>query len=274
MPELPEVETVKNALACFVINLEIKEIVINQHCLRNIIPANLPQIFANSKILRVYRRAKFIIMDCDNEKSLIIHLGMSGKIRFNDKNFQKHDHIVIYCSQNKSIIYNDSRRFGVFDFCRTEDVHKSNYLKGLGIEPFDVKLTPQFLINALKNKKIPIKQAIMDQKIITGIGNIYACEILFKAKISPLRSADSLKIKEAQNLIEAIKEILTLAIKAGGTTIKDFKTPSGDIGYFINNLKVYGKDGLCCSVCGEKSKIIKIKQAGRTTFYCPLCQKS
>ncbi len=274
MPELPEVETVKNALASFAINLEIQKIVINQHRLRNIIPANLPQIFANSKILRVYRRAKFIIIDCDNGQSLVIHLGMSGKIRFNDKILQKHDHIIIYCSGNKSIIYNDARRFGFFDFCETEYIHKSNYLKDLGVEPFDASLTPQVLINTLKNKRIPIKQAIMDQKIITGIGNIYASEILFKAKISPLRSADSLKINEAQILIDAIKEILTLAIKAGGTTIKDFKTPQGDIGYFINNLKVYGKDGLYCSVCGEKSKIIKIKQAGRATFYCPLCQKS
>lgn len=273
MPELPEVETVKNALAYFAINLEIKEIVINQHFLRNSVPCDLPQIFANSKILRVYRRAKFIIMDCDNGYSLIFHLGMSGKIRFNDKILQKHDHIIIYCSQNKSIIYNDARRFGVFDFCRTKDVQNSKYLKDLGIEPFDSKLTPKFLINIFKNKRIPIKQAIMDQKIITGIGNIYASEILFKSQISPLRSACSLKPNEASNLIDAIKEILTLAIKAGGTTIKDFKTPSGDIGYFINNLKVYGKDEVNCSVCGEKSKIIKIKQSGRATFYCPLCQK-
>lgn len=279
MPELPEVETIKNALLRAVVNANIIRVSIFNNRFRKIIPDDFAKKIEGSKIISVQRYAKYLLLNLDNGLSIIWHLGMSGKVKICNNlpnNFEKHDHVV-FETDKTVLIYNDARRFGMLDYFKTDDLWKNPLFAHIGIDPFDAKLDGLFLFNKLKNKKIPIKVALLDQKIINGIGNIYASEALFDAGISPIRSSDSLNLKDCEKLVKSIQKILQKAIEAGGSSIHDYKKPDGSLGYFQNMHCVYNKTGQKCFGCtcdiSKTGGVKKIVQAGRSSFYCSVKQK-
>lgn len=279
MPELPEVETIKNAIANSIGKCVIKDLIIRNNHLRTLIPADIKDKTVGAKINGYRRRAKYIIIDLDNGYSLIWHMGMSGRIKISDEQPnppEKHDHILM-STANGWLTYNDARRFGLFTYVKTADWEKSSLFANIGFEPFDEKLTAEILYTKLQKKKIPIKEALLDQKIITGIGNIYASESLYKARILPTREADKVTKEECRVLLQAVREVLQQAIKAGGSTLRDYKKPDGSLGYFQNLHCVYNKTGQKCPDCtcdiNQTGGIKKIVQAGRSSFFCPIKQK-
>lgn len=279
MPELPEVETIKNALKKAVEGAKILDTKVLCRQFRKNIPLEFEQAIKNATITQIKRIAKYVVLYLDNNNCIIWHFGMSGKIKVIEstpKELQKHDHVMIV-TDKCTLIYNDIRRFGMIDYVKTDLLNKHDAFKNVGIDPFDEKLNADYLTNLLKNKKTPIKIALLDQSIINGIGNIYASEALYMSRILPDRSASDLSTKECESLIKAIKEVLTAAIKAGGSTLKDYMKPDGSTGYFQNKHCVYNKTGQRCPDCIcniEQTKgICKIVQGGRSTFYCKTLQK-
>ena len=276
MPELPEVETIKEAMRKATNGAVIESVKVYNRHLRCPIPAGFEKTLLNAKINRLYRIAKYALMELDNGYSVIWHFGMSGKIKITeDKNpiLEKHDHVVIKTSYN-TIIYNDPRRFGVVTTCKSNKLCENPLFRHLGLDPFDENLSEHYLTEKLSHKKAPIKVALLDQSIISGIGNIYASEALYDARISPLRESCSLTKKELKKLIESVRLILKKAIDAGGSTLHDYHKPDGSTGYFQFQHCVYGKDGQKCPHCTCKTgKIIKIVQTGRSTYYCEHLQK-
>ena len=279
MPELPEVETVKSGIEKFIGNAQISEIKVRNCHLRIDLPADFVKICEGAQITRYARIGKYIVINLSNEKSIIWHLGMSGKIKTCTKlpqTFDKHDHIIIKTT-NGYLIFNDPRRFGLLDVKNTDELPNASYFKKMGIDPFSDALTVEYIHQCFAGRKSDIKSALLDQHIIAGIGNIYASEILFAAGISPTRSANSLNIDECTLLIKKIREILKLAIDNGGSTLHDYLRPDGSLGYFQNLHCVYNKTGQRCPDCICQNMpdggIRKITQGGRSTFYCPVKQK-
>jgi formamidopyrimidine-DNA glycosylase len=277
MPELPEVETIKNAIKKGIGNSRIEQVEVRNPHLRQPVPTDFASKIEGATIQNYRRIAKYIVIDLDNQLSLLWHMGMSGKIKLSDKPilpYDKHDHIVIK-TENGYIVYNDPRRFGLLTYDVTENLEQNPLLHHLGIDPFDMRLTETYLFNCLQKKKsLPVKQALLDQQIIVGIGNIYASEILYDARIHPLRKSESIKLSEAETLLKSIRKVLTAAIAAGGSTLRDYKKPDGSLGYFQNKHCVYGKMGQKCPICTcETGSILKIVLGGRSTFYCEKVQK-
>tara|TARA_B110000459_G_scaffold203512_1_gene260302 strand:- start:6700 stop:7515 length:816 start_codon:yes stop_codon:yes gene_type:complete len=270
MPELPEVETTCRGIEPLISNTTIVHVVVRNHSLRWPVPGDISDILADQKILRVTRRAKYILFNL-TKGTLIIHLGMSGSLRILDKNIPpaKHDHVDIVLSNSQTIRFNDARRFGSIHWT-TESINQHRLLAHLGIEPLTAEFDANFLLEAIKGKKTNIKQTLMNHNIVVGIGNIYACETLFLAKISPTREASSINALEATKIVSFSKATLQQAILNGGTTLKDFKKADGTPGYFQNELMVYGRHGEKCYNCD--SSIAKITQNQRSTFYCESCQ--
>lgn len=279
MPELPEVETIKNALLKATYEANIISVSIFNNRFRKIIPDDFAKKVQGHKIISISRQAKYLLLGLDNGLSIVWHLGMSGKVKICDElpeKLEKHDH-VIFETDKGFLIYNDARRFGMLDVVETKNLATNPIFAHIGLDPFDAKLDGLFLFNKLKNKKIPIKVALLDQKIVNGIGNIYASEALFDAGIAPTRMSDKLKLKECEKLVESIRKILQKAIAAGGSSIHDYKKPDGSLGYFQNMHCVYNKTGQKCPGCtcniAQTGGIKKIVQAGRSTFYCSVKQK-
>lgn len=278
MPELPEVETVKKAIEQRLAGAIFQKITINHFGLRLPVPDDLPQILNNAFITDFKRIAKYIILDLNNGFSLIIHLGMSGTIRLCDSyaQKQKHDHLIFETSKG-FMIYNDPRRFGLCLYTKTADLKNHPLLKKLGIDPFDKYLNGAFLKEKLIKKSISIKMALLDQSIISGIGNIYASEALFLAGILPTRPAQSLSLKECESVIKGIRKTLEQAIAAGGSTLKDYRQPDGSLGYFQNQHCVYNKTGQpcpnCCCHLSKTGGIQKIIQGDRSTYFCKTKQR-
>jgi formamidopyrimidine-DNA glycosylase len=274
MPELPEVETVCQSLKKIAINQQIQTIIIRQYSLRWPINPKLEKILANITIKNIYRRAKYILIDC-YIGCLIIHLGMSGKISILSKQsinyniITKHDHYDIILNNNIIIRYNDPRRFGAMLWTE-DDPSRHNLLINLGIEPFDPKFNAKYLFNKAKKTLSPVKQFIMNNKIVVGVGNIYANEALFEACINPASLAKNINLNQLNYLVKAIKKILKIAIAQGGTTLKDFFDPNGTPGYFVQSLKVYGRTNQPCLTC--RAHISQIKLGQRSTFFCEFCQ--
>lgn len=278
MPELPEVETIKNMISEVLLDSTIKNVEVRQRKFRESVPEEFERLANGAKVLKLRRIAKYMLIDLNNGYTLIWHFGMSGKFKVLTsvpEVLDKHDHIII--STDKGVlIYNDVRRFGLISCCESNKIKQNHLLGKLGLDPWDEKLTPEFLLNKLSGKKQPIKLSLLDQEIICGIGNIYASEILYKAKIRPDRAGDSISESEASEIIKYTREILAQAIKAGGSTIHDFKRPDGDTGHFQDKLCVYGREGKRCPdcVCDLKNGgIKKIVMGGRSTFYCETMQK-
>ncbi|MBO5441206.1 MAG: bifunctional DNA-formamidopyrimidine glycosylase/DNA-(apurinic or apyrimidinic site) lyase [Alphaproteobacteria bacterium] len=279
MPELPEVETIKEAIRQTISGAIIESVEVYNHRLRQEIPQDLEKIAYKTHIANIYRRAKYIVIDLDNGYSLILHLGMSGRIKIlsaQPLNLEKHDHVVIKTTKGV-IIYNDARRFGLLTYCLTNKLEQNPLFTDLGFDPFDDKATGEYLFKTFKNKKTYIKLALLDQHILAGIGNIYASEALYEAKISPLRVCSTLTLKECSCLLEAVRLILKKAIAAGGSTLRDYKKPDGSLGYFQNQHCVYDKEGKRCPNCTCNLKktggIKKVVLGGRSSFYCDYLQK-
>ncbi len=276
MPELPEVETVSLALSKVVTNAEILKIDIYRHDLRWEIKKSLKKDLQNDFFKQPYRRGKYILVPTIKCNILLIHLGMSGQIKIRDSHeaLLKHDHVRITIKSNNDniyfITYNDPRRFGYIDLFANKEINKHFLLKKLGVEPFEKELNVDYL-KTIFNKKIKcIKETLMDQRVIAGIGNIYASEILFKAKINPYRSAKTLKSEEIKSIIKATRQILQKSINVGGTTLQNHLQPNGKLGYFFQKLEVYGKNNKKCSKC--KHLILMSIINNRSTYFCNNCQ--
>lgn len=273
MPELPEVETVKESLK---IRLKGKKILSANVIYNNIIA--YPEVkdfikqISNQTINDMKRRGKFLLFDLD-DYYLLSHLRMEGKYFFKTKDdvLDKHEHVTFDLDSGEELRYKDTRKFGKMYLIKKEDIDDVGPLKYLGLEPWDENLTSNYLLNKFKNKKLPIKSVLLDQSIIVGIGNIYADEILFMCKINPLKHCNLITEEEASNIIKYTKEVLEKAIKMGGTTIRTYSSVDGVHGLFQEELLVHGKDKGLCPKC--KNNISKIKVGGRGTYYCEKCQK-
>lgn len=274
MPELPEVETVCRALSKVIKNSTIKKIEFYRKDLRWQVKDNLEVSLKNNIFIDPYRRGKYILIPTNTDKIFLIHLGMSGQIRIKKKDIvQKHDHMRMIVENNNKhfvVTYNDSRRFGYIDLFKKKELREHFLLSKIGVEPLGRELTTEYLQNNFKKRVINIKNALIDQKIIAGIGNIYASEILYKAKINPLRKVNSLSQNDLNSIITFTKIILKRSIDVGGTTIRDHMQPDGSLGYFKQKLQVYGKVNEKCKTCN--SFIVKEVISNRSTFICKYCQ--
>ena len=272
MPELPEVETVCRGLENNIIGKKISSVFISDKKLRLPFPENFSADLKGKTIISIQRRARYIIVELNKEFNILIHLGMTGKVIYQTtiSTPKTHDHCLITFSDKTSITYNDPRRFGLIDLVKTSEIKNHKMLKNLGPEPLSKEFNAKYLQSKLANKKINIKTTMMDNEIVVGVGNIYINEALFQTGISPLKSAGSLELDQLNKLVINIKKILKKAIELGGSTLRDYVNLHGDVGGFQFNFNVYGMAGQKCIVCDGIIK--KIKQNGRSSFYCSKCQ--
>lgn len=274
MPELPEVETTRRGLLPLVGKV-VKSVTIRHPTLRWPIPQHLPQTLPNQTLRGLTRRAKYILCEFGDESSggvLLLHLGMSGRIQLLDCNYppEKHDHFDIEFVDGQVMRLRDPRRFGAVLWIDNKDNNHA-LLNSLGPEPLDDSFKAKYLHNALSNKKLAIKNAIMDGHVVVGVGNIYASESLFRARIHPETPANKLTLKQCEKLVAEIKSTLQDALSAGGSSLRDFFGTDGNPGYFQQEYFVYGRTGEPCKVCAKPIKCIRLGQ--RSTFYCEHCQK-
>lgn len=271
MPELPEVEITRRGLAAHLTGLSIKDAVIRNGSLRWPIPKNLPKLLRGQTIVSLKRRAKYLLMDCGNG-TLILHLGMSGSLRILPANTpaEKHDHFDLVLSNGTLMRLRDPRRFGAV-LWHNGDVHTHPLLADLGPEPLEKDFDARYLYQATRGRSVSIKQCIMDNHIVVGVGNIYANEALFRAGIKPQLAAGKLSLPRCAKLVVEIRATLVEAIQLGGSTLRDFVNTSGQPGYFQQTYWVYGRAGEPCRHCGALIK--QIKQGQRSSFYCGTCQK-
>ena len=278
MPEMPEVETVRRALAPVLEKNYVVDAFVGREDLRWPLPKNLAGRLLGRQFTSVERRGKYILMHLDQQDILLLHLGMSGSIRIYDTlpNLGKHDHIMLMLAASRTaaatdyVVLNDPRRFGWMDLFPAAHNETHKLLRNMGPEPLSNTFSAAHLQSVFKGRQCPVKNALLNQQLIAGIGNIYASEALFHAMISPRRKAASIKGRRAERLAEAIVKILRSAIEDGGTSLRDHVQPGGEIGYFVQRLSVYGRGGQPCQVCMTPIKVIL--QSGRSSFYCPRCQ--
>ena len=275
MPELPEVQTVVNGIKSKINKHKILRFKKYISKLRYPIQKNLSSKVESSTVTAVFRRAKYIIINLSNNRSLVIHLGMSGRIIIvkNNKKKFKHTHFSILFDKNLVFQFIDPRRFGYIFVTETASLEKHRFFVNLGVEPLIGQFNDRYLLNVTKNKKSPIKNIIMNQKYIVGVGNIYASEALFMSGIHPFRLGKDITKRDCVKLVRAIKSVLKKSIKLGGSSINDHTMVSGKMGYFQNKLYVYGKEGSKCAKRSCQSPIIRIVIAQRSSFYCSECQR-
>jgi len=274
MPELPEVETVCRGLALHIPGQRITEVKVNRRQLRIALPDNFENLLIGRTVTAVTRRAKYILIHLDNADIWLVHLGMSGNMVLHEaipNEYRKHDHIIVSLTPHFTLVFNDARRFGLMTLIPKAELESHVLLANLGKEPFDAEMTAVYFHATLQKSQSPIKLAIMDQRKIVGVGNIYACEALFRSSIAPERKASSLTQAESGLLLTTIQTVLNEAIASGGSTLRDYVRSSGDAGYFQHHFQVYGKAGEPCPVCDTPISIIR--QSGRSTFFCRVCQK-
>ncbi len=269
MPELPEVETTVRGLERVLLGRRIARAEARRPDLRRAFPEGLGQRLVGARVTRLSRRAKYGLIDTDRGDTLVFHLGMSGRWLIN-RAPEKHDHFLIETDDGDRLALNDARRFGSVDLVSTDELPRWPAIAALGPEPFD--LEPRALKAALAGRKAAIKLLLLDQRIVAGLGNIYVCEALYRARIGPKRAGGSVSLPRLERLIGAIKDVLEEAIAAGGSTLRDFAAPDGELGYFSKSFDVYGREGEACRAgCG--GTVRRIVQGGRSTFYCPACQR-
>lgn len=294
MPELPEVETVRRGLAPSMEGATIYRVDQNRADLRFPFDPEFIEILEGATIQEIGRRAKYLLFYLDNDRVLISHLGMSGSFRIIDEDQQpgqfhhekskneKHDHVVIYIEKNGTktrVAYNDPRRFGFMVLTDRAGLHDHKFLKDMGPEPTGNGVGAEYLATKFQNRKTPLKSALLDQKIIAGLGNIYVCEALWRSKLSPLTQIGSLVKKNGQPrtqlgiLAENIRDVIADAIKAGGSSLQDHIQTDGSLGYFQHSFAVYGQENKPCKHESCGGDVIRITQSGRSSFYCPKCQK-
>jgi len=280
MPELPEVETVCRGLATALTGARIIEVEQHRADLRGPMPDNLAAKLTGLHVTHIHRRAKYILITLDKGQTLLMHLGMSGRMLLSQADRKppgKHDHLVFHFDNGITLRFNDPRRFGMCDLVATSEAPSHKLLRNLGVEPLEKDLTPALLAAKLKGKKASIKDALLDQRIIAGIGNIYACEALFLAGISPKRKAGACSSNQIDKLVPAIRKVLNASIKAGGSSLRDYVQSDGELGYFQHHFAVYDREGQRCPGCTCDVKktfgIRRIAQGGRSSFYCATKQK-
>lgn len=286
MPELPEVETVRRGIEPAMVGQAITSAQIRRPDLRWPFPVGMAERLTGAVVLRLRRRSKYILADLDTGETLLIHLGMSGRMTvtaptgnaqpgvFYDshKPVEKHDHVILDMANGMRITFNDPRRFGAMDLLETAGAETHKLLANIGPEPLGNQFDGTYLYTALKPKKSPIKSALLDQRLIAGLGNIYVCEVLWRTGIAPTRIAGSLSKNRIVSLVPAIRDVLSEAIEAGGSSLKDHRQASGELGYFQHRFAVYDRAGLACSKPDCGGAIERIVQSGRSSFYCNNCQ--
>jgi formamidopyrimidine-DNA glycosylase len=283
MPELPEVETVRRGLQPAMEGQVVVAAEIRRADLRWPFPARMPQRLVGQRVERLRRRSKYILADLGSGETLIIHLGMSGRMlvsglapgsfHHDHPALQKHDHVVLDMENGARITFNDARRFGAMDLCATPQVAAHRLLANLGPEPLGNGFNEDYLLERLQGRKTPIKTALLDQRIVAGLGNIYVCEVLHRTGISPKRKAGDLSVRRVRSLVPAIRAVLGDAIAAGGSSLRDHRQTSGELGYFQHSFRVYGREDQPCPTADCLGIITRITQSGRSSFYCPKCQR-
>ena len=280
MPELPEVETVRAGLLPAMEGQVIARAEVNRADLRWPFPPNMAARLTGARILALRRRSKYILVDLDSGETLLIHLGMSGRMLVSGVMIgdyvhahpapQKHDHVVLHMAGGAQVTFNDPRRFGAMDLMKTEGAEAHPLLAGLGPEPLGNAFDGPYLAAKLAGRKTPIKSALLDQRIVAGLGNIYVCEVLHRARIAPDRLAG--EVKDAAALVPIIRDVLGEAIAAGGSSLRDYRQADGELGYFQHAFAVYGRAGEPCLAPNCGAEIRRLVQSGRSSFYCPRCQ--
>jgi formamidopyrimidine-DNA glycosylase len=268
MPELPEVETTVRGLERVLKGRRIASVEARRADLRRSFPKDLGQRLTGAKVTGLGRRAKYGLIHTDRNDTMIFHLGMSGSWRIDHAKLEKHDHLLLETDEGKRLALNDPRRFGSVDLVATDELEDWPALKALGPEPFD--LDARELRKRLNGRTAAIKLLLGDQRIVAGLGNIYVCEALYRAGIHPKRAAGSVSLDRLKRLVAAIHDVLNEAIEAGGSSLKDFISPDGELGYFSKAFAVYDREGQPCGCGGTVKRIV---QGGRSTFYCPKCQR-
>jgi formamidopyrimidine-DNA glycosylase len=270
MPELPEVETVRRGLARVMTGRRIVRAELRRPDLRRPFPPDLAERLDGARIGALTRRGKYILVELDDSGLLLLHLGMSGRITAGaaDVPPEPHDHVVLTLDDGTVVRFNDPRRFGLLDYIARGQESAHSLLAGLGPEPLEPGFDAGYLNRVLAGKMTPIKSALLDQRIVAGLGNIYVCEALYRAGISPRRVAASVVGVRAERLAEAIRAVLTEAIEAGGSSLRDYVQTNGELGYFQHRWAVYGREGKPCPDCTCAEGVRRITQAGRSTFYC------
>lgn len=283
MPELPEVETVRRGLTPVLEGARIARAQVNRPDLRWPLPDQMAERLTGRQILRLRRRSKYLLADLDDAQTWLVHLGMSGRMlvsgdalgQFHHKHPApaKHDHVIIETQAGARVTFNDPRRFGAMDLYPTATENRHPLIAKLGPEPLGNHFDSAYLIAALKGRKMPIKSALLDQRIVSGLGNIYVCESLYQARIHPARAAGRIAAPRIERLVPIIRDVLQQAIAAGGSSLRDFRQADGELGYFQHSFQVYDREGAHCPTPGCDAHIARITQSGRSTFYCPNCQR-
>lgn len=283
MPELPEVETVRRGLAPAMEGHIIERAEIRRPDLRWPLPERMVERLEGARVLALRRRSKYLLADLSTGESLLVHLGMSGRMlvsglmpgvfRHSHPAPQKHDHVVLHMDAGARVTFNDARRFGAMDLMPTEATDHHWLLRELGPEPFGNDFHEDYLVARLRARATPIKSALLDQRIVAGLGNIYVSEVLHRAGIDPRRKAGRISAARAAGLVPIIRQVLAEAIVAGGSSLRDHRQPDGELGYFQHVFRVYDREGSPCPRPGCTGTIARITQAGRSSYYCPACQR-
>ncbi len=275
MPELPEVETIRRGLALKMTGRQIVRAELRRPDLRRPFPPLLDRRLTGARVGQLGRRGKYLLIELDDDGTLLLHLGMSGRIVASGNNTEdaKHDHVVLGLDDGTVVRFNDPRRFGLMDYMRRGEEMLHPLLAGMGPEPLEPGFDGKYLATALAGKLTPIKAALLDQRIVAGLGNIYVCEALYRAGLSPRRLAGTVAAIRATRLVDAIKSVLGEAIEAGGSSLRDYVQADGELGYFQHRWAVYGKEGEPCPGCTCAEGVRRIVQSGRSTFFCAKRQR-
>ena len=283
MPELPEVETVRRGLLPTMEGAVIAETQVNRADLRWPYPERMAERLRDVRVVSLRRRSKDLLMDLSSGETLLVHLGMSGRILISGDPLgqfhhdhpapEKHDHVVFFMQSGARVTFNDPRRFGAMDLIATDKLDSHKLLCDLGPEPLGNMFNGDYLVDRLKARRTPAKSAVLDQKLVSGLGNIYVCEALFRAGISPLRRSDRISKRRVEALVPHIREVLNDAIAAGGSSLRDYRTAGGELGYFQHSFSVYDREGQPCRTPDCVGIVRRTVQSGRSSFYCPVCQR-
>jgi formamidopyrimidine-DNA glycosylase len=292
MPELPEVETVRRGLQPVMEGARIAHAELRRPDLRFPFPGRFAERIEGQAIISVSRRAKYLLFHLEDGLTVLSHLGMSGSFRIESGGGEEmpgvfhhergkllaHDHVVLNLSspggEESRVIYNDPRRFGFMDLIEPDELHSNRFLQGLGVEPVGNELSGALISELFGNKSAPLKSALLDQRLIAGLGNIYVCEALWRSGLSPERAAQTIcGTKRADRLASDIREVIAEAIQAGGSSLRDYMQTDGSLGYFQHSFSVYGREGEKCRKARCRGMVSRIVQSGRSSFYCPACQK-
>lgn len=275
MPELPEVETVRRGLTPAMQGRQIKSLQVNRANLRYPFPPDLATDLKGRRIEQIGRVSKYLLFHFDKGPVLLGHMGMSGRFEITDNSapLAPHSHLVFEMEDGTEIRYVDPRRFGIMVYADRESPMSHKLLSAIGPDPLSNAFNEDVLNAALRGRKTPIKSALLDQRTVAGLGNIYVAEALHRARISPKRSAHTVAGKRGARLVPHIRDVLNEAIKSGGSSLNDYRQADGELGYFQHNFRVYDREGVPCPAHGCQGTIKRIVQSGRSTFYCPSCQR-